>query len=146
MIVAAIILLMAIAWVVFYLRSAKRKRESIKTLQIQLEEKLNFKPDPLDRARTLLAAGDQVAFLKEMENVIWINAAEKLSIPSALLNQAKVMNEFRTRGESETGALFQELVNNCEASLYIPGTRLENLQDILDKSQLLMTRLDALAG
>ena len=100
-------------------------------------------PHPLTKAKELLQAGEQVGFLKEMENVIWKKAAEVLSIPRVLLNQPKVINELNAKGAKDTAVLFRELVNNCEASLYIPGSQSENLQEILDKGYELFAKLDA---
>jgi hypothetical protein len=144
--VGIVVFLMALTWAIFHYRAEKRKREARKALLIQQEQLLKLKPDPLDKARQLLASGDQLAFLKEMENVIWRKTAEKLSIPLALLNQPTVMSELKARGDSDTATLFRELVNNCEASLYIPGNQSENLQDILDKSSILFSRLDSIEG
>ena len=144
--VGVVVFLMALTWAIFHYRAEKRKREARRALLIQQEQLLKLKPDPLDKARQLLASGDQLAFLKEMENAIWRKTAEKLSIPLALLNQPKVMGELKARGDSDTATLFRELVNNCEASLYIPGNQSENLQDILDKSSILFSRLDSIAG
>ncbi len=145
MIIGAVVLLMIISWLVLTSRAAKRKQESERIIKARQEEALKA-PGPLDKAKILLAKGDQVAFLKEMESVIWTNTAQKLSIPSTSLNQPRVIREFNTRGEGETASLFQELVNNCEASLYIPGGQLENLQDIFEKGQTLLARLDSIGS
>jgi hypothetical protein len=144
--VAGVVLLMAAVWVTFYRRSEKKKTESKKALLTQRLQKEMIQPDPLEKAGELLRAGDQQAFLKEMENAIWKRTAEKLSIPRALLNQPKVIGELKARGANDTASLFRELVNNCEASLYIPGVYSENLQDILDKGHALFRRLDSLGA
>jgi len=143
LLVAAVVLLMTVAWIVSYKRSEKKKKEVEKAIVLQ-QQKMDAPPDPLVRARQLLTSGDQIAFLKEMASVTWRKAADTLSIPSALLNQPTVVGELKARGENETATLFSELVNNCEASLYIPGTRSENLQEILDKGDLLFNRLDSI--
>jgi BatD DUF11 like domain len=145
LLVAGVVMLMASAWIIFYNRAEKKKKEMEKAMLLQQQQKA-APPDPLIKVRQFLVSGDQVAFLKEMENVIWKKAAEKLSIPSALLNQQKVMSELKSRGEIETATLFRDLVNNCETSLYIPGNRSENLQEILDKGQVLFTKLESLGG
>ena len=102
------------------------------------------KIDPLEKAKQLLTFADQSAFLKELENVIWKKTAETLSIPRALLNQPKVLEELRARGARETGELFSDLVNRCETMLYIPGSPPENLHLILDKAEELFRNLDGL--
>jgi hypothetical protein len=142
--VGGVVLLMTIAWLIFYRRSEKKKRESREAMIAEQRQRETFQPDPLTRARVLLSSGDQLAFLKEMENAIWKETAEKLSIRRALLNQPRVIAELKAKGANDTAHLFSELVNCCEASLFMPGVQTENLQDILEKSQILFTRLNAL--
>ena len=142
---ALVVLVFAIVWMVLYSKSQKRKQEQEKLRKAQQEQAQKIKTDPLTKARLLLGMGDQMAFLKEMENAIWKKSAETLSIPSTMLNQPKVIRELKARGADDAADLFREVANNCEASLYIPGTPLENLQNILAKAEVLVTKLDMLA-
>jgi len=140
--IGVVVVLMSITSIVLYRRSEKRRAESKKVL-LEQQQRAVAPPHALTKAKELLQAGDQVGFLKEMENVIWKKAAEALSIPRVLLNQPKVINELNAKGAKDTASLFRELVNNCEASLYIPGSQSENLQEILDKGYQLFEKLEA---
>jgi hypothetical protein len=142
LIVAAIIILMAVVWIVFYLKSEKRKKYIREEMLQKEKEKLNFEPDPLEKATQLLASRDTVGFLKELQNVIWKKTAEKLSIPSASLSQTKVLNVLEARGARETAALFSKLVNCCESSLYIPGEAADDLEDLLTNTRMLFEKLN----
>ena len=142
---AVVVLVFAIIWMVLYSKSKKRKQEQEKLLKAQQEQAQKIKTDPLTKARLLLGMGDQTAFLKEIENAIWKKSAETLSIPSTMLNQPRVIRELKARGANDAADLFREVANNCEASLYIPGTPFENLQDILSKAEELIGKLDLLA-
>jgi len=140
----AIVLLMTGIWVVLSFRANKRKKKNEEALAQREKEKLAARPDPLEKARQLLSTGDQIGFLKEIENAIWKEAGHQLQIPSTSLNQAKVMDELRSRGASDSAALFRELVNNFETTLYIPGASSANLQDILEMGNIFIQQLGSL--
>ena len=141
-IVGLVILLMTVGSFVLYKKAEKRKAAAKKAILEQQQQSM-AKPHPLMRAGELLEAGDQLGFLKEMENAIWRKAAEALSIPLVLLNQPKVITELNIRGANDTAIMFRELVNCCEGSLYIPGSQSQNLQEILDKAYALFSKLDS---
>lgn len=143
-IAGVVIVGMSIVWVVFASRSERKKREVAAAKVQQQQQAETFKPHPLIKAQELLDRGDQLTFLKEMENAIWKKVSEKLSIPQVVLNQPTVINALKARGMNDIADLFRELVNNCEASLYIPGSQLENLREILDKGYELFEKLDGL--
>ncbi len=143
---AVVVLVFAIIWMILYSKSQKRKQEQERLLKAQQEQAQKIKTDPLTKARLLLGIGDQMAFLKEMENAIWKKSAETLSIPSTMLNQPRVIRELKARGANDAADLFREVVNNCEESLYIPGTPTENLKEILVKAELLFDHLDSISS
>ncbi len=140
--IGVVVVLMAITSIVLHKKSEKRKAEAKKAL-LEQQRLAAAPPHPLTRAKELLQVGDKLGFLKEMENAIWKKAAEVLSIPRVFLNQPKVLKELNAKGANDTASLFSELVNNCEASLYIPGSQTENLQAILDEGHELFSKLDA---
>jgi len=143
-VVSIIALTLLIIAFVFYRRAEKRKRIAREEMLARERAMKTLRVDPLEKARMLMAKGDQLAFLKEMENVIWKKTADSLSIPRALLNQPRVMEEFKWRGAEDSSQLFRELVNACETMLYIPGSHPENLQDILEKTEVYFGKLDSL--
>jgi hypothetical protein len=138
-----VLVLLAIA-LVFYRRAEKRKRIAREEMLARERAKAALRVDPLDKARMLVFNGDHLAFLKEMENVIWKKTADSLSIPRALLNQPRVIEELKSRGVEDTAQLFRALVNTCETMLYIPGSQAENLQDVLSMTEVYFAKLDSL--
>jgi hypothetical protein len=140
--VGIVLVVTTVVWITLYRKSEKRKAEA-KRILLEQQRLAKAPPHPLLKAGEWLQEGNKLAFLKEMENSIWKKAAEVLSIPRVLLNQPKVVNELNARGASDTANLFREIVNHCEASLYIPGNETENLQEILDKGYELFSKLDA---
>ncbi len=138
LVVAALIAL----WIVG--RKSSKKREQ----SVRKEDKEISQPqipiDPLKPAKELLAAGNVTNFLKEIERVIWQESGKKLGLPSTLMNQSRVMNEFKQRQSPVAADLFCALVNDCESNLYIPGQNAENLQDTLNKAEQFMEELEKL--
>ena len=102
------------------------------------------KPDPLEKARRMLSASNPGLFIKEVEAVTWNEAGERLNIPPVELNQPQVIAALQGRGaDHDTIQLFKQLMHNLEYALYIPGQSTEDLQDILDKAERFLTRLNA---
>jgi hypothetical protein len=104
------------------------------------------KPDPLEKARRMLSASNPGIFIKEVESVIWNETGEKLNIPPVALNQPHVIASLQARNAGEdTIQLFKQLMHDFEYALYIPGQSTEDLQDILNKAERFLTRLNAIA-
>ncbi|HYC28455.1 MAG TPA: BatD family protein, partial [Chitinophagaceae bacterium] len=104
-----------------------------------------IKPDPLDKARRMVSVSNSGHFIKEVESVTWNEVGEKLNIPHVSLNQPQVISALQSRGADEdTIQLFKQLMHDLEYALYIPGQSTDDLQDILNKAERFLTRLNAL--
>jgi len=140
------VLIVICLWVVASRQSAKRNEAKKKALEEARKKQVAEQEDPLAIARVFLSKGDNIGFLKEVQNAIWKESAEKLSIRSTSLNKSRVISELNARGAASTGELFNQLVNDIETSLYIPGQSSENLQEISSNASKYVSLLSVLVA
>lgn len=119
---AAILLAVAFAGLLFYLRKRIRERADVVRVRTKKANKVALRR--LKRAKTYMNAGKEGPFFEEMLRALWGYMGDKLVIEVADLTKERVQQVLtRERGVSEEQAReFLGLISECEFAQYAPSS------------------------
>lgn len=119
---AAVLLAVAFAGVLYYLRKSIRERADIVRVRTKKANKVALRR--LKRAKTYMNAGKESAFFEEMLRALWGYMGDKLAIEVADLTKERVLQVLtRERGIPEEQAReFLGLISECEFAQYAPSS------------------------
>jgi len=97
----------------------------------------------LKKARLLMKTGVKEEFYDELGKALWGYLSDKLSIPMAELSKESIIQKFKNSGidESLTEQFFV-LSELSEYARFAPGGMESNMQDIFEKAEKLISKLD----
>jgi len=97
----------------------------------------------LKAAKKLMGGGDDAAFYDEVLKALWGYTSDKLGIPVANLSKDNIASELTSRGVPETTVEeFTKLLSDCEFARYAPAISGIKVQDIYDRTDSLMDKLE----
>jgi len=126
-------------------RSNETVKEDVKPADALMQEQKIAppSPDPLERAKELLAVGQYPAFYKELNRAIWREVAEKLQLRSSELNKYNIITQLTAKGwDRPQTALLEDTLNECEMKLYTPDYSETDLQRILQHAEQIIQDLN----
>jgi hypothetical protein len=98
--------------------------------------------DPLLDARSFFDNGDYKAFYREVNRAVWKAIGKKLELPSSELNKQNCVRLLQLRGwDTSSILLLENILNECEMSLYTPNYDTYNMQQLLRQADQVMVRL-----
>jgi hypothetical protein len=98
--------------------------------------------DPLEEARRLFDNRDYKGFYREINRAVWKSLARKLDLPASELNKNNIARQLRQNGwDFLSIQLLEDLLHECELSLYTPAYDTHNMQQLLRQAESLMIRL-----
>jgi BatD DUF11 like domain len=98
--------------------------------------------DPLLEARAFFDNGDYKAFYREVNRAVWKAIGKKLELPSSELNKQNCVRLLQLRGWDAPSILsLENILNECEMSLYTPSYDTYNMQQLLRQAEQVMARM-----
>jgi hypothetical protein len=98
--------------------------------------------DPLLEARSFFDNGDYKAFYREVNRAVWKAIGKKLELPSSELNKQNCVRLLQLRGWDAPSILsLENILNECEMSLYTPNYDTYNMQQLLRQADQVMARM-----
>jgi len=98
--------------------------------------------DPLLEARSFFDNGDYKAFYREINRAVWKAIGKKLELPSSELNKQNCVRLLQLRGWDAPSILsLENILNECEMSLYTPNYDTYNMQQLLRQADQVMARM-----
>ena len=98
--------------------------------------------DPLLDARAFFDNGDYKAFYREINRAVWKAIGKKLELPSSELNKQNCVRLLQLRGWDAPSILsLENILNECEMSLYTPNYDTYNMQQLLRQADQVMARM-----
>jgi hypothetical protein len=98
--------------------------------------------DPLLEARSFFDNGDYKAFYREVNRAVWKAIGKKLELPSSELNKQNCVRQLQLRGWDAPSILsLENILNECEMSLYTPNYDTYNMQQLLRQADQVMARM-----
>ena len=98
--------------------------------------------DPLLDARSFFDNGDYKAFYREVNRAVWKAIGKKLELPSSELNKQNCVRLLQLRGWDASSILsLENILNECEMSLYTPSYDTHNMQQLLRQAEQVMARM-----
>jgi len=98
--------------------------------------------DPLLDARSFFDNGDYKAFYREVNRAVWKAIGKKLELPSSELNKQNCVRLLQLRGWDASSILsLENILNECEMSLYTPNYDTYNMQQLLRQADQVMARM-----
>ena len=98
--------------------------------------------DPLQEVRQLFDSGDYKGFYREVNRAIWKAIGKKLDLPASELNKHNITRQLQLRGwDAHQIFLLENLLNECEMSLYTPAYDTYNMQQLLRQAESMLAKL-----
>ncbi len=93
----------------------------------------------LINAKRAMEDGQSQLFYSEVNNTIWKELKDRVHIPSTELNKYNVVTQLELKGASPVlTRQLKEVLQECEIALYTPVHSITDMQETLDKAEILI--------
>lgn len=87
---------------------------------------------------------DGSIFYEELNKALWLYIAQKINVDLGKLNKSVVLNDLSARLPDEVSKEIANITKICEQALYAPMKNLESRNDILDRTQNVIVKLESI--
>ncbi|MEO5995835.1 MAG: BatD family protein [Chitinophagaceae bacterium] len=134
--------------VIYQWKKSRKKQETITPGIMQKpaveREMVRLPKDLLEGARWHLRQGKSQEFYNEINQSVWKVISEKINIPSTELNKFNVVTQLQNKG-ADIGLVhrLQALLNECEIALYTPVHTASDMEQSLQKAEVVIKDLQS---